>query len=108
MTMTKHQRRELDASRKRTSQQLDEQARMGPVKMWRGNMLADEYEIDLDEIANRFMASPYNSPDYLNGWPLMRTIRCFLTAKDGLNSSFDEPDYERMHEAIRRRVYPNG
>lgn len=108
MTMTRHQKKEQDAQRKRTMQQIDEQERRGPVKMWRDNLTSNEWEIELDEIANRFVASRYNSSEFLNSWRLERVIRCFLTAKDGLSSVFDENDYERIHEAIRARVFPKG
>ncbi len=108
MTMTKHQKKEQDSARRRASKQMDEQERVGPVKMWRDNMVANEYEIELSEIVEKFVASPYYATKYLHSWPLQRIIRAFITSSDGLSSVFNEADYERIHEAIRKRVFPKG
>lgn len=78
------------------------------VKLWKDNRIDGEWELCLSEIADRFMASPYNSDDYKLSWPLQRTIRAFITSSDGLSSVFDEADYERIHEAIRVRVFPKS
>lgn len=77
-------------------------------KLWKENRVDQEWELGVAEIATRFLASPYNTPTYLNHWPLERIVRAFLTSKDGLDSVFEESDYEAIHEAIRSKVFPSS
>lgn len=77
------------------------------ITLYKENRTDKAYTVTLQEIADKFMASPYNHDDYHNSWPLERTIRAFLTADDGMNSVFDESDYPTIHEAIRNALYPS-
>lgn len=56
------------------------------MKLWKQNRLDKEHEISNDEIAKRFLESPYAKADGRNlGYRLI----FFITSKDGLNSTWE-------------------
>ena len=72
------------------------------MKMWKENKLDQEWEMDNDDIAIKFwLSKPYREL-VASCWPLDRAIRAFLTdPKDGLNSVFDEKEYEELYDVVR-------
>lgn len=60
------------------------------MKLWKENKVAQEYEMDNAEIANRFMQSQYYFEDeYVQYYGIGRALAFFISAKDGLNSIWE-------------------
>ena len=73
------------------------------IKLYRENKLANEWEIDVNELAEQFAA--YINRDELNYYTVERLVRLFVTAPDGLNSVFNESDYPKIHIAVVDRIF---
>lgn len=73
------------------------------ITLWRDNKIDAEWKCELETIVTKFLQ--YNSRHQLDEhWPLERIIRAFLTDKEtdgGLQSVFDESDYETIDDACR-------
>ena len=78
------------------------------MDLWKDNMVANKWSMETAEIARRFIE--YDDRHKLsNGWPLDRCVRAFLTDKEddgGLQSVFDESEYEEVFEACRKARWP--
>lgn len=78
------------------------------IRLWKDNRTDAEWQIDLDELATKFIA--YDERHELTAyWRLERAVRAFLTDKEsdgGLQSVFDEEQYEEIHEACRAKRWP--
>ena len=72
------------------------------IKLWKDNKLDQEHEIEIDEIAKRFWE--WDAKEGASQiWTLERCIRVFITDKEengGLQSVFDEDDYQDIYAAI--------
>lgn len=86
------------------------------MKFWRGNKIANEFEMPAAKVADKFMEwakSEGVAAEMLAGLPLERVIRWWLTdtghfnsvwvaeKADGTGETFDD-----LYLAIRDRVYP--
>ncbi len=73
------------------------------IKMWRNNNRTN-WEINPDDLANEFWNWDSKNENLSEIWPLGRCIRKFITDKDtdgGLQSVFDEKDYNTIYTAVR-------
>ena len=78
------------------------------IKLWTDNRSDQLHEIELDHLAQRFVAYD-NQHRYTDSWPLERAVRCFITddaRRGGLQSVFDENQYADIHSACRRARWP--
>lgn len=67
-----------------------------PVTLWRNNRLDGRWQIQLEDLARQFAASPWADLE----WPLPRRIGAFVTdGADGLSSVFGEDDYDAIEAA---------
>lgn len=71
------------------------------IKLWRENRLDQEWEIKLQNLAKGFVESEYYKR-YMEGMLLERCIRGYITASDGLNSVFEERDFNEIFSAVRK------
>lgn len=81
---------------------------MQPIKLWKDNKTDAEWSIELEDFIAEFIE--YDNRHKLSeGWPLERCIRSFITSNKedgGLQSVFEEGDYELMHDACRAARWP--
>ncbi len=79
------------------------------IKLWRDNLIANEYEEEVDDIAREFAGSDYNRGDRLD-WPPAR--RCGTWVACDKNSAVDPESIELILEAWGKlpkdERYPNG
>jgi len=78
------------------------------MKLWRENRLDQEWELSEDEILARFIKSEHFNY-YQKGWTLDRALRAFITALEsegGLNSVFEEDEYNILLDKVDALVYP--
>lgn len=72
------------------------------MKFWRGNKIDAEYELSVEEVARKFLNSKYSTAnpqhdEIIEFLPLERRLRNFMTAPDGLNSTWDnEDDFDQV------------
>lgn len=74
------------------------------MKLWKENRTDQQWELSMEEIAEQFASSQY-SPHVIKHWRLERCLRAFLTAPDGLNSVFDEEDFDELYTIVSERVF---
>ncbi len=81
---------------------------MKKIKLYLDNKRNLEWDITATELAELFV--DYDDRHKLTGnWPLERCIRTFITDpkdKGGLQSVFDEKDYDFIHEFCWRARWP--
>jgi hypothetical protein len=68
------------------------------IKLWRENRVDQEWELSFEEVLNRFRVSEFFG---LEEW-LDRRLRAFITDQKGLNSVFEEADYQKLLEKARK------
>lgn len=79
---------------------------VGVLHLWRGNKLDGYWALPFSDVAARFVASRWAGL-VRDGVPLMRALRGFLTdSTDGLDSVFEESQYDEVHEVVRAAVFP--
>jgi hypothetical protein len=66
------------------------------MKLWKENKLNQEWEKPNEEIANEFIKSKFNNETR----PTDSQLRLFVTARDGLNSVFEEDEYQELYELV--------
>jgi hypothetical protein len=75
------------------------------MKFWRCNRLDAEFEANIQEVAEEFVAAVANNEDLklkLDSWPLDRSLRDWLTSPGGFNSTWDDNEaYDDLIEAVR-------
>ena len=73
------------------------------IKLWKDNKRDQEWTLEAEELAKRFWE--WDAKEKVTeGWPLDRCIRAFITgrkAEDGLQSVFDEDQYNDIYSTIR-------
>ena len=80
-----------------------EEAAVTNIRLWKDNKLNQEHEISINDLVTKFWEYE-DRHDLVGSWPLERCIRAFITDKEsegGLQSVFDEQDYEDIYEAVR-------
>lgn len=60
------------------------------MKFWKGNRVDGEFEMPVEEVAERFFAAGAHQTEKAAAWPLDRTLRDWLTSKDGLDAVWDD------------------
>lgn len=76
------------------------------LALWRHNRLDQPYTLTGEQLARQFAASRFHQL-FVDGWPLDRALRGFLTAGEsdgGLASTFDEAGYPAVLEAVLDHV----
>jgi hypothetical protein len=69
------------------------------ITLWKENKLSQEYILYYSDLFDKFINSDFYKEDYLkNEMTLDHSLRCFLTFKEGLNSSYDVDDPQTYHE----------
>ena len=72
------------------------------VNLWKGNKLSQHWTLPLAELAGGFWKSEW-AEIAKTQWPLSRALRAYITDnQSGLDSTFEEDDYEMLHEAVRK------
>jgi hypothetical protein len=77
------------------------------MRFWKGNKIDGEFEADIVEVAEQFVAAVFTSPSSklllkFHNWPLDRTLRDWLTDPVGFNSTWDDHHaYDDLIEAVR-------
>ena len=72
------------------------------VNLWKHNKLNQHWTLPLVDLATGFWQSEW-ADIVKTQWPLSRGLRAYITdCKSGLASTFEEDDYETMHEAVRK------
>ena len=71
------------------------------MKFWKNNRLDEEFEIHPSEVLDKFLESEHYK-NWLEGCNFDRCLRGFLTDKDGLSSTFENEDYEKLADYIFR------
>lgn len=77
------------------------------IKLWRENRLDQEWQITTQDLAKGFIESEYHKR-YLDGMLLERCIRGYVTASDGLNSVFEEKDFDEIFKSVRNSIELNS
>lgn len=76
---------------------------------WKENKVDSEFELDAEELQNRFCDWLWTKQiDWLEYYSTDTILRNFLTAKDGINSTFKESQFsdivELLEEMIKRKI----
>lgn len=72
---------------------------------WKENKTANHFQLSAAEIADRFDKwLESQDKEAFAQYPAERTIRNFITDKDGLNSVFEENEYDSIHKELVPRI----
>lgn len=66
------------------------------MKLWYENKLANEKEIDNMEILEQYQNSGFKDKEEYKEMYRDMKLRMFLTTKEGLNSSFEEEEFQEL------------
>ena len=66
------------------------------MKLWKENKLNQGWELSNEEIIKRFMNSKFKEHETCGIFYLDVRLRYFITDKEGLNSSFDEKEFDEL------------
>ena len=69
------------------------------MKLWEENKISNEKEVSHKDISDGYFKSRYAELDM----PFERKLRLYIGSADGMNSSFDEPDFPELMEFVWRR-----
>lgn len=78
---------------------------MRAMRLWKDNKIEEEWALSVEEICERFAASKWCTPDYLNAWPLQRRLLAFIGGPEqsgGLNSAHDEAEFDDLFDVVLR------
>jgi hypothetical protein len=64
------------------------------MRLWKGNKVDQQYEMSDAEIFATLKASRYF--ELLLYYPTRRVLAMFISAPDGLNSTWEEAEFERL------------
>jgi len=63
------------------------------MNFWRENRVDQHWTLSEQEVAEGFLAF---RAEHAMPWPLERQVRHYMTSRDGLNSVFEEDEFERF------------
>ncbi len=69
------------------------------MKFWKNNRLDQEFEMHPEKVLDKFLKSK-EYRDWLEGHNFDRSLRIFLTSKEGLFATFEKGDYDKLADYI--------
>lgn len=71
------------------------------IKLWKGNRISGEYEMNATDVISKFFESKFYSEEVIIGEQnLFRMFRSFLGSKEGLNSTVESEDIEKLEQLL--------
>jgi len=71
------------------------------MKLWKENKLNQEWEMSFEKIIEEFKRWDFTY-ELRDLQPIDLRLRIFLTDKKGLNSAFEEEDFDKLFEIIEK------
>lgn len=69
---------------------------------WRENKVANEFKIFASDLRQQFQKWLIKKEkEWIEYYGSEQVIVCFLTAKDGLNSTFDQDQFQDIYKVLR-------
>jgi len=75
---------------------------MDTYRLWKNNRIDQEFTVGRDELKERFAAwLKSKGREYVSAHNSELLIRFFLTAQEGMSSTFEESDFVAFYEDMR-------